>query len=348
MKNLKIINKKGSPRIIYTGSRIQELNIREYNDIISGEITGLLPFEVMQNKKTVTLSAQLSGLTVLDVFLSNTVLSKKMFSLLLDGALGVFDDLERHHFNKSLLLYDLPFVYIDPSTWQLFFVYLPLRPLNTEQKPKDFFKGLIRCAAFDPSGNTDYVQSYIGIVNEGADVSLFVLREYLRYIGSAAGEDDSGSLHLIQPHPADRSQPYEIDIPAQNCSAMPDHAAASGSRSFSVNEDENGMVTVFRAGSTKKAFLIPDNTDARIAISKSPFRIGKLLDSSDYRIESHAVSRKHADIVKDQQQYYVIDLYSTNGTTVNGRRIQSGVKECLKSGDVICFADAAFRFILES
>ncbi len=48
------------------------------------------------------------------------------------------------------------------------------------------------------------------------------------------------------------------------------------------------------------------------------------------------VSRKHAEIVRDGNQFKVIDL-STNGTFVNGKRITEAF---LKDGDVIAFAES--------
>ena len=128
-----------------------------------------------------------------------------------------------------------------------------------------------------------------------------------------------------------------------------DNPKASTDRqpSFSVNEDENGLITVFRAGIIKKAYLVNESGNETIPISKTPFRIGKLLDTSDYRIENNAVSRKHADIVKENDTYYVIDLYSTNGTYVNGKRIQSGVKERIAGHDIVCFANAKYTFKID-
>ncbi|MCX8053153.1 MAG: FHA domain-containing protein [Armatimonadetes bacterium] len=54
-----------------------------------------------------------------------------------------------------------------------------------------------------------------------------------------------------------------------------------------------------------------------------------------------SVSRKHAAIVKRGSSYLVQDLGSTNGTYVNGVRVQSVF---LNPGDVVHFGNSSFRF----
>lgn len=46
-----------------------------------------------------------------------------------------------------------------------------------------------------------------------------------------------------------------------------------------------------------------------------------------------SVSRRHAEIRKTQAGYVIVDLRSTNGTWVNGERIEPGKPMALKDGD---------------
>ncbi len=52
----------------------------------------------------------------------------------------------------------------------------------------------------------------------------------------------------------------------------------------------------------------------------------------DLRIADGNASRRHAEIVQEGATYFVLDLGSTNGTDVNGRRI---TREKLADGDRI-------------
>jgi DNA-binding CsgD family transcriptional regulator len=57
------------------------------------------------------------------------------------------------------------------------------------------------------------------------------------------------------------------------------------------------------------------------------------------------VSRSHAEIVLKNGQWYVVDLDSRNGTTVNGR---SAHRYPLRDGDLIGVGSTTFAFVAES
>ncbi len=52
----------------------------------------------------------------------------------------------------------------------------------------------------------------------------------------------------------------------------------------------------------------------------------------DLRVADGNASRRHAEVVQDGDDYLVVDLGSTNGTELNGRRI---TREMLSDGDRI-------------
>ncbi|GAB4469778.1 MAG: hypothetical protein Kow00124_05270 [Anaerolineae bacterium] len=59
------------------------------------------------------------------------------------------------------------------------------------------------------------------------------------------------------------------------------------------------------------------------------------LDFAPYGAMRHGVSRRHALIRPDEHMLYLIDQSSTNGTWVNGQRLQAGRDFPLSDGDVI-------------
>jgi len=69
--------------------------------------------------------------------------------------------------------------------------------------------------------------------------------------------------------------------------------------------------------------------------------IGRGLDN-DVRIDTKFVSRHHAVVLAGPQQTVVEDLRSTNGVTVNGRRVTRAV---LRDGDVVHVGKTQFRFV---
>ena len=77
------------------------------------------------------------------------------------------------------------------------------------------------------------------------------------------------------------------------------------------------------------------------------FLIGKDRQRADLHMEGNdAVSRIHAGIVCKDGQYYLIDRNSTNGTWLNGRRLEAGEEAQLEPGDRITLADEELDFWL--
>lgn len=77
--------------------------------------------------------------------------------------------------------------------------------------------------------------------------------------------------------------------------------------------------------------------DGRIVIQleKEVYTIGKKKNEADLVLEDFAVSRIHARISREQDNIYLEDLNSTNGTYKNGLRMQPYEKSKLEVGDEI-------------
>lgn len=75
-----------------------------------------------------------------------------------------------------------------------------------------------------------------------------------------------------------------------------------------------------------------------------PFIIGKLEGATDHRPKSTLISRLHARLEQRDDGIYIIDLNSTNGTFVNGKRLMPSQEEKLAPGDEIALADLHFLY----
>jgi EAL domain-containing protein (putative c-di-GMP-specific phosphodiesterase class I) len=82
-----------------------------------------------------------------------------------------------------------------------------------------------------------------------------------------------------------------------------------------------------------------------IPIKVSPFVVGRK-SSCTLAIPSPTVSGEHAQLMPSNDALRVRDLGSTNGTFVNGVRIEGEVKVCC--GDLLQFSEVVFRVGLES
>jgi hypothetical protein len=75
-------------------------------------------------------------------------------------------------------------------------------------------------------------------------------------------------------------------------------------------------------------------------LSKDQLSIGRL-DTSDVALADPGASRRHAEIRREGDEWVVVDLGSTNGTIVNGKRVQ---RHRLSTGDRVMIGDTVLEF----
>jgi pSer/pThr/pTyr-binding forkhead associated (FHA) protein len=89
-------------------------------------------------------------------------------------------------------------------------------------------------------------------------------------------------------------------------------------------------------------------------IQRSPFLLGRAVreqryqpdfDMAFYDPEGY-VSRRHAQIVKARNGYFLVDLDSSNGTFVNDRHLPSQKPRLLHNGDQIEIGEVMIQFLL--
>ena len=114
---------------------------------------------------------------------------------------------------------------------------------------------------------------------------------------------------------------------------------------FSLEEDER---TVLLSALQKPLGpeLICEQTGERIPLRKFPFYIGSAKEFADFVQTAEGVSRIHCCINKRENNYYLSDLNSTNGTYLNGKEVVPGKEVLLSANDElkICSQDFYIKF----
>jgi hypothetical protein len=80
------------------------------------------------------------------------------------------------------------------------------------------------------------------------------------------------------------------------------------------------------------AELVTLTVDGKVRTSSKPRTVLGRSRQADVYVTDANVSRRHAEVVREGSDYWVVDLGSTNGTHVNGERVQ---RTRLEDGDVI-------------
>lgn len=115
----------------------------------------------------------------------------------------------------------------------------------------------------------------------------------------------------------------------------------------SAQEELMGATTVLWEGTEEyqpNLTLISMNAKERnsIVLLNDSYLIGKLKNKVDIYIDDASISRIHAKLQKENEEYYLCDMNSTNGTFVNGRRLGIQEKVPIHVADEITFADLGY------
>ncbi len=355
----------------------QQLNQREVSLIRDGKIKGVLWFDIQMKQQRVILNYNAEGLVPLNDFLKINSMNKRLFVIILRNLVLMLKEIEDNRFSKDLLMWSLQAAYVEPSTWHTYMMYVPLQPFETSGDLKSFLLEMISQCSFEPGEDIEYVQTLVQELNGVTAYTAGMLELYcdraseelLRQkreshnrktcpvCGSKLAESEEmcpfcGKRILPRAFKPSQKEDKLIDSGFISAAEQPETGTEKSNlrrSAISVNEDENGVVTVFRGARriVQSVWLEDCSKAGKIYITKFPFRIGKMEGVTDHRICNNAVSRKHADILKEQGQYYIIDLDSTNGTYLNGKRIQPGVKELLTDGMIVEFANYRYKIHID-
>ena len=92
------------------------------------------------------------------------------------------------------------------------------------------------------------------------------------------------------------------------------------------------------------AQLVSTGNGPSIPLDKPIVLLGRQ-DECDIVLDSRKVSRKHCCLALINQMVFIRDLSSTNGISVNGKRVESA---CLSHGDIVSIGGHSFQLRWDS
>lgn len=94
-------------------------------------------------------------------------------------------------------------------------------------------------------------------------------------------------------------------------------------------------------------YLIRNLNGEKITIDVTPFTIGKDSTNMDFVLNNDSVSRHHATIIYENGDYFIMDNNSTNGTMIEGIKLQADEKGEIGNGYIISLGNESFQAHIE-
>ncbi len=301
----------------------------------------------------------------LDTLLS--VISPDAFISIMKNLLDVIIEVNNNGFMQySNIEISFDKVFVDNNNYKVYLIYLPINITGTSSDYTVFEKQLknniINAATSNPNILTPQLQGMLQIIKNDM-TSIEVLKEKFAGINNmSANKPVTGGLSPMSPVPQQNLQQavyqQQPAVP-QNAQLKPEkkkHGLFSKKDKSAKNQvpDANiviqpqcqgGATEILDEGLYNDIILVGVNTpqEFKVTISKPEFFIGKKADSVDACVSfNNAVSRVHCKIITSNNEHFIVDLGSANGTYVNGYRLNVNQQMPIKQGDSIKLANSEF------
>ena len=302
--------------------------------------------------------------------------NKYDFLFIMEQIVVIFQKLKANSLAAGHLILDVRYVFINETTKEVLFIYLPLEQAGEGADIFAFMESVIYSVTSAQEDDMDYISRFVYFIKS---LNTYDGDRIERFIKS----EDKSVVSTIKRHDTRKSSPAP-DQPADGQNRNGGRSGAAGPRDRGENagrpdrersagprEDEESTGLLDNEESTRvledeeSTGLLEDEeatglleeqpqrsvslrrlrTDEVIWITGPVFRIGKGKNSSDYIVrDNEKVSRTHADIVTRGDRYFIMDLKSTNRTFINGRPIPAQQEMEIFDGDHLKLADEEFEF----
>ena len=137
-------------------------------------------------------------------------------------------------------------------------------------------------------------------------------------------------------------KPYVQSIPSFAQPASPISSDSPETECFNPDETTVLQNTDYAKSNSCGLCLIGNNGD-RITIDRSELTVGKSKGNADYLIDRPSVSRTHAKLIYRDNSLFLQDLKSTNGTFINGEKLEPNKEYLLQKGMEVKFAGETYK-----
>ncbi|MGN0358767.1 MAG: DUF6382 domain-containing protein [Blautia sp.] len=369
------IEKHGSGRFLcYQLEESEQIDEFEYGMIRNNTINGLVPVVVSSVDGITVFKYDIAERMSLNEQL-NTALNKKDFLSLIKSLQTALQDLSSYMLKTDHVLVTYDHIFVDSNSKEIGLIFIPTDMEEDELDIGLFLKNLIFEMKYDENENNAYIFEIINYLNSKSEISCAEFGKLLdKIMASGVQKDIPKAITNIN------KISFACEEPGLRAQAVPEVLNKNTFKPkktfglFGKKEEKGKKVPDKKKSSSPLGIKIPgmENSNFKIPVSngneestsenprlinvknndlilldKNRFRLGRKKDVVDYCIQGNkTVGRNHADIIKNEMGYCIIDNNSKNHTYVNGKMLTSGIPAALKHKDRITLSNEEFVFYL--
>lgn len=348
----------------------EEINQRDIEVFDSKHIRGITRPKIVKNNK---LEYLIPGNITLNEFIRSGI-TKNDFYVIFAQIIECIKKAERNSFNINNFIFDSRYIFFNKVTKEVQFIYIPIVNGSRKVNIFSFIYELLATTIVALSENRvflDEIMSFVRSVQTFSTIEFekFIIRVYPQVYKQVRRSEPGDSQYLKHTGWNYYAEKYNskgnVDIDETNILIENQDFEETGLLSETDEYEETGLLVdedeeettclsgnegtgLYERKEIRYPYLIRLNTYEKISVDKPVYRIGKEKSYVDYFVMSNnAVSRVHADILTENNRYFIKDNNSTNHTFVNGTMISQNVKTEIFDGDAIMLANEPFEFHID-
>lgn len=282
--------------------------------LVRNRIPGLLECRLNLVDQKAGLYYEITSKQSLRLLLERRRLTGTELETFLNKLLEAAGSCEEYLLDTGSLLLDPDYIYLDSDHWEFFFCLFP------------FSQGKIR------NGLLELAEYLLDRLDKQDSKAVALGYEFYRMAG-----EEHGSLEevLVKWQEENKKKP-EPENTAHKKETYGENKMEEPPMTDRVGE------TVFLKKDTVLILRSENPAYSSMEIKGTSFLIGKKKDAVDGWVKARGISRIHGKISREEDGCYLTDLNSTNGTFLNGGRLEVNEKARIRPGDVVGFADVKY------
>lgn len=281
--------------------------------LLRNRIPGLLECSLSRIDETAAFYYEITSKQNLHLVLERRHLKASELHGLLEQLLLTAGRCEEYLLDTERLLLNPDYIYLDPDRWEFSFCFFPFYETAEEN---------------ELLGLAEYLLDRLD--KQDAD-AVALGYEFYRM----AGEENASLEQVLSTWKEEKETMAEAEPQKirQEAETKPE---------IEIPRPAAGGETVFLKKTSGLVLHSENPIYPSMEITSDQFLIGKKKDAVDGWLKARGISRLHGKISKEEGTYYLTDLNSTNGTFLNGGRLEVNEKARIRQGDIVGFADVKY------